>query len=133
MVKVDENSINNPLLKPSIKEFSFKAKPDQVKGIDIPFYISGEISGTVYEFVGGERREAGGIQVIIESDKNELIKIRTFGDGSFYYFGIKPGNYIIYIDPKYTREKESFPPEYSIKIETGENNNFISDLIFEIK
>ena len=128
---VDENSIKNPLLKPLIKTFTFIAGPNRVTQIDIPFYVAGEISGNIVTRVSSAN--PGRFQVFAEDSAKFITKIRTFGDGSFYYFGLKPGHYKIYINPAQLTGIKSAPKNFFVDIKPVESESSVSNLVFELK
>ncbi len=97
--KIVESSIDNPLWVPKYKNIRFISGPNKVRPIDIPFYVSGELDGTVTKIVGNEKTAVAGIKVHIDGIDNDVkLSINTFSDGSFYYFGLAPGKYKIYLD-----------------------------------
>ncbi len=97
--KIVESSIENPLWVPKYKNILFSSGPNKVRPIDIPFYVSGEIDGTVAKMVDNQKTAVAGMKVHIEGiDSDTKISINTFSDGSFYYFGLAPGKYKIYLD-----------------------------------
>ncbi|MCF6268386.1 MAG: hypothetical protein L3J41_01605 [Melioribacteraceae bacterium] len=125
-VDIDESAIRNPLLVPGIKRFSFVADPNTVKNIDIPFYIAGEIDGKVSRKIGNSYSNIGGIKIYIKNINDEKVEtVVTFSDGSYYYFGLRPGNYIAYVDEKQLKiigiKKRVEPIEFTISpIENGD-------------
>jgi len=133
-VDIDQNGIRNPLLVPGIKRFSFVADPNTVKNIEIPFYIAGEIDGKVSRKIGTNYSDVGGIKVYIKNlDDDKIEKIVTFSDGSYYYFGLRPGKYIAYLDEEQLKilriKKAIMPFEFTVSpVEDGDiimNANFI--------
>ncbi|MCW9706294.1 hypothetical protein [Fodinibius salsisoli] len=99
-LEVDRDLIPNPLLVPSVKEFSFIADPNQYKRIEIPFYRSGVIEGSVSLQQGESLQKRGGIRLLLRGIDNEYSKIiRTFHGGEFYAMDIPPGRYSLQVDP----------------------------------
>ncbi len=97
--KIVESSIDNPLWVAKYKNIEFVSGPNKVKPIDIPFYVSGEIDGTVTKIVNDQKTVVAGMKVHIDGIDNDVnLSINTFSDGSFYYFGLAPGKYKIYLD-----------------------------------
>ena len=125
-VDIDETSIRNPLLVPGIKRFSFVADPNTVKNIEIPFYIAGEVDGKVVRKVGDNFSRVAGIKIHIKNiSDNSIETINTFSDGTYYYFGLRPGNYIAYVDEEQLKilgiKKSVAPAEFTVKaIENGD-------------
>lgn len=96
---INKSAISNPLVVPSIENFSIITDPNQYKSIDIPFYTSGIIDGRVNRLVGGEIRGVGGLRLFLsqintpEGIEPHSEELRTFSDGSFYGYEIPPGDY----------------------------------------
>ena len=132
-LKVDENSIKNPLLKPTLKTFSFIASPNKVTQIDIPFYVAGEISGAIVSKIAKVKSNLGGLQIFAEDSSGTITKIKTFEDGTYYYFGLKPGRYKVYINPEQTSNMQVEPKEHYIDIKPAEDKNFVSGVTFELR
>ena len=130
-VKVDENSIKNPLLKPALKTFTFIAGPNRVTQIDIPFYVAGEVSGNIVVHTGSINM--GSFQIFAEDSAKIITKIRAFEDGSFYHFGLKPGHYKIYINPAQLSGLKAIPEVYNVDIKPEDSGSSAPNLVFELK
>ncbi len=134
--KIIDSKVQNPLLVPKFKEFSFVADPNKYKRIDIPFYFAGEISGYVRREAKEETITLSGMPVVIENLSNHKIyRINTFSDGSFYYFGLLPGKYKIYLDKKIVSKigKTTEPEFYNIEIKSVESGEYFDNMEFLIK
>ena len=135
-VDIDENSIKNPLLVPGIKRFSFVSDPNTVKNIEIPFYIAGEIDGKVLRHFGNNYSNVSGMKLYIKNlDDEKIEKVVTFSDGSYYFFGLRPGKYIAYLDEDQLKmlktNKIVKPIEFTVRpIEDGD---IITDIDFIIE
>jgi hypothetical protein len=135
-VDIDESSIKNPLLVPGIKRFSFVADPNSAKNIEIPFYIAGEIDGRVYRKFGDSKSPVAGIKIEIKEQKDDkVISFSTYSDGTFYYFGLRPGTYSASIDESHLEilgiKNKVKPIEFTIK--PKENGDIITDIEFIIE
>lgn len=94
-ITVDATGVKNPLWIPSKTQFSFIANPNIVTPIDIPFYVSGVVDGSVKKDGSG----VPGMKVhFIQLHGKYHKTITTFSDGSFYYIGLPPGQYKVYPD-----------------------------------
>ncbi len=99
-LEVIRQALPNPLLAPGRDEFSFVADPNQYKRIEIPFYRTGVIDGTVYIMREGEKQPRGGLRIQIEGKDVEFDEtIRNFSDGTYYAMDMPPGNYTATVDP----------------------------------
>ncbi|MCH6200330.1 hypothetical protein MMU07_12130 [Aquiflexum sp. LQ15W] len=101
-MEVDIHALPNPNLAPKVKRFTFVAEPNRYRSIDIPLYQTGIIEGFVVVDHNGKEEGLGGLRLILEklNDNEPLQLLRTFTDGGFYVFGMMPGKYRLYADPK---------------------------------
>lgn len=98
---VDVNALPDPNLAPTRTKFSVVADPNRFKQIDIPLYRTGSIDGTVYrERKTGLVEPQPGLRLYLQrkGEDKPLDPIRTFSDGSFYAFGLLPGQYSLVVD-----------------------------------
>ncbi|MCH8487733.1 MAG: hypothetical protein LAT75_12765 [Candidatus Cyclonatronum sp.] len=99
-LEINRNAIPHPLLVPAMDKFSFVADPNQYKRIEIPFYRSGVIDGSVQIRRAGETEGQGGMRLLLNGlDNNYSEVIRTFFGGGFYAMDIPPGRYTLEVDP----------------------------------
>ncbi|WP_288371026.1 hypothetical protein [uncultured Algoriphagus sp.] len=101
-LEIDTQSLPDPTLAPKEKKFGFVAEPNRFKVIDIPLYRTGIIEGAVLMKQKSGEQGIGGLRLLLtKKGTGELIEtLRTFADGSYYAFGLLPGNYQLEIDPK---------------------------------
>lgn len=135
-VDIDENTIRNPLLVPGIKRFSFVADPNSAKNIEIPFYIAGEIDGRVIRKFGESLTPVAGIKIKIKKlEDNSILSLSTYSDGTYYYFGLRPGNYEATLDENHLEilgiKNEVEPIKFTVK--PLENGDIIMDANFIIE
>ena len=97
---VNRTALPNPLLVPGKDRFSFVADPNRLKRIEIPFYRTGIIEGTVYLQRDGRVTGQGGLRLIIKGVTNDFEEVvRNFSDGSYYVMDMPPGKYTVEVDP----------------------------------
>lgn len=98
-LQVIRQALPNPMLAPGKDQFSFVADPNRFKRIEIPFYRTGVIDGTVYIIRDGEQRTQGGLRLMINGLDNDFREtVRNFSDGSYYAMDMPPGRYTIAVD-----------------------------------
>ncbi len=99
-MELNKGAIRNPMLVPEFEKFGLITDPNRFKKVEIPFYMSGVVEGTVERFFeNGRKSGIAGLKVLITSIDGDFSKeIRTFSDGSFYSFEIPPGKYKLSID-----------------------------------
>lgn len=102
-IEIDRSMIPNPLFVPEKDKFSFVADPNQFKVIEIPFYRSGVIEGSVFTKKGDKQEGIGGLRLQIQGKDSEYVNnIRTFRGGSFYAMDVPPGQYYVLVDTMQT-------------------------------
>jgi len=95
---VDKHN-KNPLWFPYKEKFSFVSDPHQYKEIQIPFYEAAELLGTVNKRSNNNLVPISGLNILLEhKGTRDTVKIKTMSDGSFYHYGLKPGDYNIFLD-----------------------------------
>ncbi len=118
-IQIDESNVKEPLYTVKDKMFSFEAGPNYVKNIDVPFYAVSEVSGYVVRRLETTNLPLAGVKVHIEGvDNDQKVVVNTFNDGSFYYFGLRPGTFKIYVNKGQLEylNYEAIPGEYVLKI-----------------
>jgi len=101
IIQVDKQSLNNPMLRPTHENYEVSCNPNTVTTINVPLVTSSDISGQVSRQVGDMKAGQGGIKLMIINLTDEVVtEITTFSNGQFYYLGLIPGSYRIYIDPQ---------------------------------
>lgn len=140
-LEVNKSRLSNPLLVPEIENFSIITDPNQFKSIDIPFYLSGVISGMVQRKERGNSRGISGVRLYLESvDDPDRTRdphreeIRTFSDGSFYTYEVPPGKYHLYVDPdqlQYLNGRIE-PDTMQIEVRSLAEGDFIEGLVFNV-
>ncbi|PAU93300.1 hypothetical protein CK503_12825 [Aliifodinibius salipaludis] len=138
-LEINKGALSNPLLVPDVENFSIITDPNQYKTIEIPFYLSGVISGRVDRKREGELEGLSGVRLYLESNYDEGSKreafskeMRTFSDGSFYTYEVPPGKYHLFIDPNQLDflQSEAEPDTMNIEVESLAEGDFIEGLSF---
>ncbi len=130
-MEVIRSALPNPLLVPAKNLFSFVVDPNQYKRIEIPFYRTGVIDGTVYYLRDEEKRTQGGLRLIITGIDNDFREtIRNFSDGSYYAMDMPPGRYTIEVDPAQLDFLNAQMPEgpQVFEVRALSDGDFIEDL-----
>ncbi len=128
---IDINTIRNPLWIPKEKSFSFVTDPNSFKRVDVPFFVGGVVDGTVLEFNGTALVAVPRLTLEIKSLTSDLSKaIGVFNDGTFYYMGLPPGNYIAYVDSSQLSilDARSDPSVLTFSVKSSETGDFVEGL-----
>lgn len=133
-VAIDEESLKDPLLVPKYKRFSFESDPNVYKKIDIPFYMTREISGKVILQKEDLQQEMQGITVYLKNEETgEITPLSTYFDGSFYHIGLLPGRYSVHVRPEVLRNLNAVSVPEKIEFEyfgDDEKSNIPDELQF---
>ncbi len=136
-MEINQSAIKNPMLVPEIEQFSIVTDPNQYKPINIPFYTSGVISGSVVKMNNGNENPQSGLRVYLDSkeDTTYTKEMRTFSDGTFYAYEIPPGDYELYIDGKQLEflDVNSKPDTMDVEVEALAEGDFVEGLNFILK
>lgn len=103
-LEVDQSRIRNPLWVPRFAEFSFVADPNRHKVLDVPFFVSGVVTGSVLMEKGGEWAPVPGLRLHLRRVEDGSVRqVATFSDGTFDVAGLAPGEYDVEVDPDQLR------------------------------
>jgi len=91
-VAVDSLSLRNPLWLPADPAISLAVGPNSYGFLEVPLVMAGEVSGSVVWASSG--RPVPGTELeVVDTETGAVQTIRTFSDGQFYLFGLRPGSY----------------------------------------
>lgn len=111
--------------------FNISVNPNQLKVIEIPVSVVGEVAGFIYDSKHG----ISGIQINIFNERKELVvSILSESDGYFSYLGLKSGNYSA--QPDRSQLKKLHMPEIApirFNIKNGQDGDIFDNLEFVIQ
>lgn len=116
--------------KPAVKVM---IEPNQLRRIDVPVSVLGEVSGIVYLKEDTLLREQGGIKICIYKSDSTLVKcILTESDGYFNYMGLAPGDYVVQPDAAQLKKLKlkTQQPAYDLHISSRKEGDVIDDIEF---
>ncbi len=131
VVQIDKQSLNNPLIMPTHENYEVSCNPNIVTTINVPLVASSDISGQVFRQVGEMQTGQGGINLMLINLSNESVtEITTFSNGQFYYLGLIPGAYRMYIDSEQLKKYgyRSEPNGIDFEIEPVKGGASIEDI-----
>lgn len=111
------------------KRLNVYLSPNQVRLVEIPVSILGEVGGYVLNSTG---KGLGGIKIQILDEKQELVKqLVSESDGFFSYLGLKSGAYSAQLDQEQLKnlKLESNGP-FNFEILNTEEGDFMDNLEF---
>lgn len=99
LVTLDSLSLASPLLVPAFAGASIVPGPNRFRTLDIPVVEAGVIEGRVTRQDRGGG--VGGVTLLLTDRRRGTRRtIVTFTDGAFYLLGVKPGEYVLTVDPR---------------------------------
>jgi len=121
---------------PKAYAFSAITEPNIYKPIDVPFYATGVLEGTVFMQTGSRLEAVSGIDIHVQSIDGKYLKdIRVFADGSFYQIGVPHGNYIAYVDSTQLGilGASCDPPIRPFEVKITANGDYVEGMKFLLK
>ncbi|MCH9032660.1 MAG: hypothetical protein IIB00_10440, partial [candidate division Zixibacteria bacterium] len=105
LVEIDAQSLDDPILRPTNENYHVKVTPNMITTIDIPVVTTSDISGKVTRMTEHGEVGAGGVRIFILNISSDIVtEVTTFNDGEFFYLGLLPGKYRVYLDSKQLAE-----------------------------
>lgn len=135
-VDVDQAVVPNPLWVPRYPSFSFTTDASTYKRIDVPFYAGAVIEGSVRRRLNGRTIPVAGVRVHVRrTDGPTEVGISTFSDGTFYYLGLPPGHYRMWVDSAQQRilKDVSTPAVRNFEVRPTANGEDIRKLDFLLR
>lgn len=133
---VDQSRIRNPFWVPTMEEFSFITDPNVHKLIDIPFVVTGEVTGSVLRQTDNGLTAVPGMRLQIEQvDGDRTYEEPVFSDGTFYNLGMLPGTYEARVDSTQLAilGVTSDPPVHEFVVEATEAGDAVDGLDFVLR
>jgi len=110
--------------------------PNQLKLIEVPVVVVGEVSGQVLLHESETSRGLGRIRVCFyRPDSSMAASTLTETDGFFNYMGLPPGSYTARIDPEQLKKLglHSTPPSLPFRIAANKEGDVIDGLRFIVE
>lgn len=136
LVSLAGSSFDNISWQLPYKNISVVSDPNQFKIIEIPVVAVGEVAGTVYLKTSGGQREQGRIRINInKTDKTVYKNTISEEDGYYSYLGLKPGKYLLSVDPEQLRKlnMKASPEFIEVTVHPSIEGEYIEGLDFVIE
>ncbi|MCX6270609.1 MAG: SPOR domain-containing protein [Bacteroidetes bacterium] len=98
LLELDRNNLENIAWQLKKKTYSVVIEPNNMKLVEIPVVVYGEVNGEVFLNKNGSQKGQGRISVCFFRDTTLVAKVLTDPDGFFSYLGFPPGIYTARID-----------------------------------
>lgn len=132
-VELNTNSINNIAWRVNHKTLNITLNPNQLKIIEIPVVVVGEVGGTVNRNENGKLIGTGGLKINIYDTDNVLTTtILSEPDGYFSFLGLKSGRYSAKIDSLQLQklQMKAEPANTPFEIENGVDGAIVDNIEF---
>jgi hypothetical protein len=126
------------MIRPKYSTFSFVTDPNGYKSIDIPCYTVGILEGMVTTIDAGKKQNGqSGVSIhIVGKDPSNPYhkKVPVYSDGSFYFYGLPPGDYTAYVDPVQCEllNVNSNPLIIIFQVKPGDEGDYKTGIDFEL-
>jgi hypothetical protein len=137
LIEFNNNDLPTMTWRFSKKIWSVMVDPNQFKMVEIPVVSVGEINGQVLINRKGILRGIGRILINIyeKEGKRFVTRVLTESDGSIYFLGLMPGNYIAEVD-RGQMDNLGFkvdPPRLEFTVGMSEDGDVIEGIDFTIQ
>jgi len=122
-IRVNEASLEDPSLQPTVRAYRIVPRPGKVARIDFPVTVFGEINGTTRIRRTRDVGEFGGLELELLRSNGERVKLfRSAYDGFFELRELPIGDYLLRVSPQeITRLKIKEPPVKKIHIDNAKS------------
>jgi hypothetical protein len=147
-VTVDSASLASPLWVPAFGSATVEMSPNRYRKLDIPVVPGGVVEGMVQWADGrsggqavdsleatarpADRLTAGIVLVFTHKQSGEKRLVTTFGDGTFYVMGVRPGDWSISVDQKCLEVLKATSEAAEFKMESDLEGKTVSGLVVEL-
>ncbi len=131
LLEIDSLSIENPLWVPATPLMSVAPGPNSFTYMQIPLVQAGEVSGTaVYS---DANTPAGNLRLLLEHRQTgRTIPVRTFSDGAFFFFGLRPGTYELRVDEEQLRQLRMSSAPAVVEIDPADGRSVAEGIVIQI-
>ncbi|MHB1107161.1 MAG: carboxypeptidase-like regulatory domain-containing protein [Lutibacter sp.] len=132
-VELNTDRINNIAWRIINKKLNITLNPNQLKTIEIPVVVVGEVGGTVNRNENGKRIGTGGLKINIYDTDNVLTTtILSEPDGYFSFLGLKSGKYSAKIDSLQLQKLQMWtePANSTFVIDNGTDGAIVDNIEF---
>jgi hypothetical protein len=92
----DPSTLEDPQLAAQQKGYRIVPRPGKVAQLDFAVSVTGEIDGTTYLMVNGQRRAVGDLEIeLVDASRKLAATARSASDGYFVLSNVVPGNYML--------------------------------------
>ncbi|MFV8465359.1 hypothetical protein [Flavobacterium sp. LB1P62] len=135
-VELNTNKVNSIAWRIKNKTLNCTLNPNQLKIIEIPVVVVGEVSGMVYQKEKQQLSGIGGLKVTIYDLNGTFIThILSEPDGYFSFLGLKSGQYVAKIDSLQLENLQIMadPSYQNFEIDNGVDGAFVDTLKFVLQ
>lgn len=135
-IDMSQNNFENIAWQLKKKTMSVYIEPNQLKLVEIPVSVVGEVSGTVYQEDGSRQTGLGRITVMIYDKRSHLVAhVLSEEDGFFSFIGLASGSYIARVDTVQLQKlgMTVVPTEIPFKINNSVDGDVVDGLKFLLK
>ncbi len=135
-VELDANNFEYIAWKIKKKKLSIVINPNQLKLVEIPVSVVGEVGGMVYIKDENEQKGIGRIKVNFYNDDSVLVaSTLTETDGYFNFLGFSPGSYTARIDSSQMKnlQMSAAPTSLSFDISPIREGDIVDNLVFVLR
>ena len=129
LVQIDSPSLANPLYVPAFTTASVQPPPNAYRRLDLPLVTGAVLEGRVVQ----EGAPVSNVTLVLtNTSSGKQTSLATFGDGTFYVLGVKPGRYTLEVDPRDLSARRLVGQALVFTAEPGRPDQ-LSNLVLEVR
>ncbi|HRZ10108.1 MAG TPA: carboxypeptidase regulatory-like domain-containing protein [Gemmatimonadales bacterium] len=129
LVQIDSTSLDNPLYVPALGSASVQPPPNAYRQLDLPLVTGAVLEGRVVQ----EGEPVPNVTLVLtNTSSGKRTSLATFGDGTFYVLGVKPGRYTLEVDPRDLSARRLTGQALVVTAEPGRPDQ-LSNLVLEVR
>ncbi len=129
VVQIDSTSLDNPLYVPAFSSASLQPPPNAFRNFDLPLVTGAVLEGRVLQ----EGAPVPNVTLVLtNTSSGKRTSLATFGDGTFYVLGVKPGRYTLEVDPRDLSARRLTGQALVVTAEPGRPDQ-LSNLVLEVR
>ncbi|HVI47041.1 MAG TPA: hypothetical protein VM802_19345 [Chitinophaga sp.] len=135
-IELSKNSFDNVAWRIKKPALSIAIDPNQMKLVEVPVSIMGEVSGKVLLDDHGKTRGIGRITIKFYKNENTLVaSTQTEADGFYSYMGLAPGLYTVKIDEEQLQKigLKADPIKLPLEVKFTMDGDVVDGLDFRLK
>jgi hypothetical protein len=131
---VDTTTLASPLWIPAFSGIELSPLPNRFTALDIPVLSGGILEGRVTRASSDGMQGMAGVTLVLRHQATgKERRVTTFTDGSFYVMGLRPGDWVLQVDPLLLQGLRATSPPMRVVVPSVVEGASISGLELRVR